>query len=192
MNKITIILSVDDIFNRLLTFGHRQYGEEVTELEHALQSAMLANDCGEPHALVAACLLHDYGHLLHDLGEEIAGTGIDARHEMIGAASLASSFPAAVVEPIRLHVAAKRYLYQQDESYFKSLSAASRQSLALQGGPMTEAEIIEFEELEYHQEAIRLRHYDDRAKIQHLVVPPLETYRTMLESLRISPRVHES
>ena len=111
---------------------------------------------------------------------------------MIGAASLASSFPAAVVEPIRLHVAAKRYLCQQDESYFKSLSAASRQSLALQGGPMTEAEIIEFEELEYHQEAIRLRHYDDRAKIQHLVVPPLETYRTMLESLRISPRVHES
>lgn len=185
MNRDTKTKTIDDIFNRFSVQGHRHYGEEVTELEHALQAAWLASLDSEPPSLVAACLLHDFGHLLHDLGERIADIGIDARHEEIGADKLSASFPAAVVEPIRLHVAAKRYLCRHDTSYLESISDASRLSLTLQGGPMTEKESIRFEGSEFYREAIRLRRYDDAAKIQNQPTPQLETYRAVLESLLI-------
>ncbi|MFM8358690.1 MAG: HD domain-containing protein, partial [Verrucomicrobiota bacterium] len=90
--------------------GHRRYGEHVTELQHALQCASMAQDAGEAPEIVGACLLHDFGHLLHDLGEDIAERGIDARHEHVGANRLAAVFVAEVVEPIRMHADAKRYL----------------------------------------------------------------------------------
>ena len=100
---------INEVFARYEMHGHRQYGEEVTELQHALQCAMFAQHAGEPVHMVAACLLHDYGHLLHHLGEDIAKRGIDALHEELGADHLGNIFLPEVVEPIRLHVAAKRY-----------------------------------------------------------------------------------
>jgi [1-hydroxy-2-(trimethylamino)ethyl]phosphonate dioxygenase len=173
---------ITDIFALYEARGHRQYGEDVTELQHALQCAHLAQRTGEPAHMIAACLLHDYGHLLHDLGEDIAEQGVDAAHEELGANYLAQFFIPEVVGPIRLHVAAKRYLCWRQPRYLPNLSAASRQSLQLQGGVMTEAEAAAFVRHRYGEAAIWLRHYDDAAKRKDFVTPTLETYRTLLEA----------
>lgn len=178
---------IDELFERYRQFGHRSYGEEVTELEHALQTALLAREHGEEAPLIAAALLHDCGHLLHDLGEEIADEGIDAVHEMIGAELLSAHFPATVSEPVRLHVAAKRYLCQAEPGYLEELSAASQLSLSLQGGPMTSAEARSFENYPFFQSAVRLRRYDDAAKMIQVSTPSLESFRSLLIALLLDP-----
>ena len=183
MNEAAIESIIDELFDLYHQHGHRHYGEEVTELEHALQAAMLAERGGEAPALIAACLLHDCGHLLHDLGEEVAASGVDAAHERRGAALLSNHFPPAVFEPIRLHVAAKRYLCHRLPRYHAGLSAASRLSLDLQGGPMTVREAAEFELSPHYRRAIQLRRYDDAAKIAGALTPVLESYRPLLRSL---------
>jgi phosphonate degradation associated HDIG domain protein len=174
---------VSEILAVFRTRGHRAYGEHVTEQQHALQCATLAREEGQEDELVAACLLHDYGHLLHDLGENIADQGVDARHEHIGANRLSALFPGAVIEPIRMHAAAKRYLCWKESTYFDGLSEASRKSLALQGGPMTTEEALEFEANPHFDRAVRLRRYDDRGKQPDMVTPDLEEFRPILESL---------
>jgi phosphonate degradation associated HDIG domain protein len=165
--------------------GGAYFGEAVTEAEHALQCAHLARQAGASDSLIAAALLHDIGHLLHALGEDVAARGIDARHEDAGADWLARHFglPMSVVEPVRLHVAAKRYLCAIDPAYLAGLSPASVQSLALQGGPFSPEEVREFERLEFWREAVALRRWDDGAKVAGLEVPGLEEYRPLLESL---------
>lgn len=163
--------------------GHQHYGENVTELQHALQCAQLAQQAGEAPALVAACLLHDFGHLLHELGEEIADHGIDAGHEIIGAEALAPFFPLAVTQPIRLHVMAKRFLCYRQPTYAAALSAASQQSLALQGGPLSSAEAEEFIQTPFYAEAVRLRHYDEAAKVAGMAMPAFATYEPLLTNL---------
>lgn len=179
-------MAASQIINEILALyearGHRRYGEDVTELQHALQCAMFAQRTGEPAHMVAACLLHDYGHLLHDLGENIAERGVDARHEELGANHLAQIFIPQVTEPIRLHVAAKRYLCWRQPKYFDGLSEASQQSLRLQGGAMTEVEAADFMRNPYSYAAVWLRRYDDAAKVKDLATPLLKTYRTMLEA----------
>lgn len=174
---------INEIFALFAERGQRQYGEDVTELEHALQCALFATQAGEPGQVVAACLLHDYGHLLHDLGEDVAERGVDASHEERGAAHLARNFPLEVVEPIRLHVAAKRFLCLRQPEYFDGLSAASQLSLQLQGGVMSDAEACDFEVLPHSAAAVQLRRYDDAGKIPYLVTPPLESYRSLLTTL---------
>ncbi len=174
---------VSEIFRIYRQRGQRQYGERVTELQHALQSATLAGDAGETPEVIAACLLHDFGHLLHDLGEDIAERGINTRHEEVGAARLNSWFGPEVVEPIRLHAEAKRYLCWKENDYFHGLSEASRRSLALQGGPMTDAEALEFEVNPHFERAIRVRRYDDLAKVPALPTPGLEAFRSLLETI---------
>ncbi len=173
---------IHEIFALYEACGHRRYGEDVTELQHALQCAMFAKRAGEPAHMIAACLLHDYGHLLHDLGEDIAEQGVNAAHEALGANYLTQFFIPEVVEPIRLHVAAKRYRCWRQPRYLKGLSEASQRSLQLQGGVMTEAEASEFVRNPYSEAAVWLRHYDDAAKVKDFVTPKLETYRTMLEA----------
>lgn len=177
---------VDAIFDQYHRNGHRHYGEEVTELQHALQAAMLARLGGEGPHLIAAALLHDCGHLLHGLNEEIAREGIDASHETVGARFLSRHFPIEVAEPVRLHVAAKRYLCRREPSYLSALSVASRHSLELQGGPFTAEEAAAFELLPFSAPAIRLRRYDDSAKVVRADTPPLEDYRPLLASLVVS------
>src|ERR1041385_5658318 len=112
-----------------------------------LQSAFAAEREGAPPRLVAAALLHDYGHLIHDLPEDSAEHGVDTRHEDVGFDFLARHFPPEVVDPVRLHVAAKRSLCAVEPAYLEQLSGASRLSLELQGGPFSEAEVREFEAL---------------------------------------------
>ncbi len=170
------------VFARYEARGHQQYGEDVTELQHALQCAMFAGRAGEPPHIVVACLLHDYGHLLHDRGEDIAEQGVDAGHEEMGANHLAQMFIPEVVEPIRLHVAAKRYLCWRQPPYYDGLSPASQRSLQLQGGKMTADEASEFVQNTYSEAAVRLRRYDDAAKVKDVITPGLATYRTLLEA----------
>lgn len=159
------------------------FGEAVTQAEHALQAAARARAEGAPETLVAAALLHDIGHLLHDAGEDAAARGIDTGHEEDGCAWLSGHFPPEVTEPVRLHVAAKRYLCATDPAYRARLSPASAQSLALQGGPFTPDEVAAFEANPHYREAVRLRRWDDEAKVVGMEVAPLEDYRSLLESL---------
>jgi phosphonate degradation associated HDIG domain protein len=173
---------LDDLFELFATHGQGAYfGEAVTELEHALQCAHLAVGSGAADALVAAALLHDVGHLLHGLGEDIAERGIDGRHEEEGADWLMARFEPAVAGTVRLHVAAKRYLCAVDPDYARSLSEASQLSLQLQGGPFTPAEVTGFEQVPWFRWAVDVRRWDDGAKVPGLVVPGLEHYRTRLE-----------
>ena len=155
---------LDTILNVFHERGGRSYGEDVTELEHALQTAEFAKQFGEPEAIVLSCLLHDYGHMLHDLGEDIAHQGVDAQHEELGAKLLKGMFPEEILEPVRLHVAAKRYLCWKERSYIQGLSASSLLSLQLQGGPMSDLEAEAFEALPHYQAAVQVRRYDDMEK----------------------------
>ena len=175
---------VEDVFQLMRERGGGAYfGEPVSQLEHALQAAWFASEDGSAPELIAAALLHDVGHLLHDLGEDVMDEGLDTRHEEAGYRWVSARFGSDVAEPVRLHVIAKRYLCAVDPEYGASLSPASVQSLALQGGPFTEEQAREFEQLPGYGEAVRLRRWDDAAKQQGLGVPGLEEYRGLLESL---------
>src|SRR6266852_9367277 len=119
----------------------RRYGlSAINQLQHALQAAALAEADNCSPSTVLASLLHDVGHMVHTLGEDPAGRGIDDGHEELGAKWLAERFGPAVSEPVRLHVAAKRYLCAVEPDYFGCLSEASKHSLTMQGGPMTAEE----------------------------------------------------
>ena len=174
---------VDDIMRLFARRGASAYhGEAVSQAEHALQAAELAEQEGAPDALVVAALLHDVGHLLDGQDEDLAHRGIDGRHEEAGSHWLARHFGPEVIEPIRLHVAAKRYLCAVDPAYRNGLSPASRLSLSVQGGPMGDEERTQFEANPYYRDAIRLRHWDDTAKVPGLEVPGLGHYHDRLDA----------
>lgn len=143
----------------------------INQQQHALQAATLAEKEGRGNALVVAALLHDIGHMVHDLGENPADAGIDDRHEELGHTWLANHFGPEVTEPVRLHVAAKRYLCAMEPDYFAKLSSDSVKSLALQGGPMSAEEVKAFEALPHSAEAVQLRRYDEQAKVKGLETP---------------------
>ncbi len=132
------------------------FGERVSMTEHALQSAYFAQQGGAPALLVLAALLHDIGHLL------------------------AQRFPAAICEPVRLHVAAKRYLCATDAQYSAKLSPASVHTLKLQGGPMSANEVAQFESERYFTDAVRVRRWDDAGKVAGLKTPQLAEYGTRI------------
>lgn len=180
--------AIDQIFQLLEARGHGSYfGEPVSQLEHALQCAHFATEEHAGSELVVAALLHDVGHLLHEQGENVADDGVDTAHEDLGQAWLSRYFGENVTRPIALHVAAKRYLCATDKSYSAQLSPSSLQSLQLQGGPMSAAEIADFEADKIAQDAVRLRRWDDLAKVEGKNVPPLSHYRGVLESVVKAP-----
>lgn len=181
MNGIDLRLS--RVMQLFAQHGGSQYGgESVTQLEHALQSALLAEQLQSPPTLVAAALLHDVGHLLHELPDDAPERGIDDRHEQLGADFVGSHFVRETVDPIRLHVAAKRYLCTVDEHYILSLSPPSITSLYLQGGRMNAVEVAAFEAEPLFQEAVLLRRWDDTAKIPDLQTPTIDHFLPALES----------
>ena len=164
--------------------GDSEYGgEAVTQREHALQCALLAEQSAAPTSLIVAALLHDVGHLLHDLPTDAPEQGIDDAHENSGNHFLKKHFGPEVTEPVRLHVAAKRYLCTVDASYYEQLSEPSIVSLELQGGTMSDGEKAEFESSPYWKEALELRRWDDMAKVVDLETPTVEHYAPMIASV---------
>jgi [1-hydroxy-2-(trimethylamino)ethyl]phosphonate dioxygenase len=154
--------------------GDRQYGlSPVSRRAHALQAALLAEKAGCPSALIAAALLHDIGHMVHGLGDDPAAEGLDDRHEQLGCDFLQRYFGPEVTEPVRLHVAAKRYLCATEADYFGRLSPDSVRSLTLQGGPMSAQEVAAFDALAQSQAAVQLRRFDEAAKVKNLTTPPV-------------------
>ena len=177
------MIVTDQVFSIFISKGDASYfGEQVSQLQHALQCADLAERAKAKNSLVVAALLHDFGHLLHSLPENIADEGVDARHEEIGGAWLAQHFGPDVIEPICLHVAAKQYLCAVDAEYLSRLSPASIQSLRLQGGPLSPNEVKAFETRAHFRDAVNLRRWDDAAKIPGLAVPDLEHYRSRIDA----------
>jgi phosphonate degradation associated HDIG domain protein len=172
---------VDEISRAFAGRGGDFYGERITQLDHALQCALLAEEEGAPDPLIAAALLHDYGHLFEGRGDAAEHFGRDARHEIHGARALRRWFGADVTGPIALHVAAKRYLCAVEPGYEDALSPASTLSLRLQGGRFTPAQRQSFELRPYAADAVRLRHWDDSGKLVGRAVPSLEHYCALLE-----------
>jgi [1-hydroxy-2-(trimethylamino)ethyl]phosphonate dioxygenase len=172
----------DSIREMFIGRGDSMYaGEPVTQTQHALQCAHFAEQAAAPLRLIVSALLHDVGHLLHDLGEDCADHGIDDRHEDRGAVWLVEHFPDEVVEPVRLHVAAKRYRCAIDPEYLSQLSGASVLSLKLQGGPMSPEEQQAFREHPQWRDALRLRMWDEAAKDPELLVAPLAHYLDIVD-----------
>jgi phosphonate degradation associated HDIG domain protein len=168
------MLTIADIELLFARHGGEQYsGEPVTQLEHALQTAHLAeqSDAGDP--LVTACLLHDLGHLLNHQGETPTLRGIDDTHQYYALPFLRGLFPDGVLDAIKLHVDAKRYLCQVDSGYYDRLSADSKRSLALQGGVFDGAAAAAFIAQPGAHDAVRLRQWDDLAKQADLTTPSL-------------------
>ena len=160
------------------------FGEQVSMLEHGLQAAHFASIDGASPSLVVAALLHDVGHLLEAVPDDIADWRQDAQHEAVGSAWLARHFDADVWEPVALHVAAKRYLCATDPAYHAQLSSASVHTLRLQGGPMPAAEVSAFERHGFFREAVRLRRWDDRGKIAGFATQGLDHYLALIEAVR--------
>ena len=164
---------LDDLVALYTLHGSRFYGDEpVSQLEHALQCAQLAEQAGAPDELVLAALLHDVGHLIS------AGYGA---HEEIGARYLYGIVPESVIQPIRLHVSAKRYLCCSEPSYWDSLSAESKRSLERQGGPFSGAAASYFLTKPFADAAVRLRRWDEGAKVPGHATPQLGYYLDKLE-----------
>ena len=168
------MLSLHDIETVYTRRGHEQYsGEPVTQLEHALQTAALAEAAGADDELVTACLLHDLGHLLHELGASPALRGVDDVHQYAALPFLRGLFGERVLGGIQLHVDAKRYLCASVPGYEAALSADSQRSLKLQGGVFDAAQSAAFIKRPGAADAVRLRQWDDLAKVEGGATPPL-------------------
>lgn len=181
--------SVDEVLALYQRWGADHYDEDISQLDHALQTAALAVEAGTADELVAAALLHDVGHLL-DLASGRASAddeAVDLAHEAAGARYLAGLFPPAVTAPVALHVGAKRYRCAVDAGYAASLSEGSTRSLARQGGPMSRAEAAAFAVHPGAAAAVALRGWDDSGKVDGLDVAPLAHYRDLLDRVSLRP-----
>jgi phosphonate degradation associated HDIG domain protein len=180
--------SVGEVLSLFEQHGLDRYDEEVTQLDHALQTAALAVADGASDALVAAALLHDVGHLLElAAGAAFDPDRADLHHEARGARYLATLFPEPVTMPIALHVRAKRYRCTVEPGYRAALSPASASSLARQGGLLDASGVRAFEANPSFEDAVRLRGWDDGGKRPDLDVQPLHAYVPLLEGLSRAP-----
>jgi phosphonate degradation associated HDIG domain protein len=168
------LIQIEQLF--ALRGADRYAGEPVTQLEHALQCALLAESEDAGDELVTAALLHDLGHMLHELGATPTLQGVDDGHQYRALPFLRGRFGDAVIEPIKLHVDAKRYLCAVRPAYFTALSEDSRRSLRLQGGVFDESQAECFIAQSGAAPAVRLRLWDDQAKTAGRATPPLRYY----------------
>jgi predicted HD phosphohydrolase len=156
-------------------------GEELTISEHMIQTAMLAekNRCSSD--LICSSLLHDYGHFVVNNPNQLVANQIDGNHEIIGANYLKTFFSNEIIQPILLHVDAKKYL-AREKKYFNSLSGPSKVSLKLQGGIMSDDEAKQFEQNKNYKNAIKLRRFDEGAKKQNIKIKDIKDYKKLLIS----------
>jgi phosphonate degradation associated HDIG domain protein len=182
-------LCLADIERLFEMHGHIEYsGDGVTQLEHALQAAHLAEQACAAPALITAAFLHDLGHLLNLQGETPTASGIDDQHQYFAIPFLRPLFPAAVIEPIRLHVDAKRALCALEAGYYDALSEDSRRSLKLQGGTYTPEQAAAFKAKSHAEDAMRVRRWDDAAKVPGARTPPLSHYLDIATSCAMPQR----
>ncbi len=179
LSPATIVSFIGDIFEQ---HGSKEYlGEPVTVAEHMLQAATFAEQGNHDETIIVAALLHDIGHFTSDLGTFSMEDTEDRLHEVAGAAVLERLFPPVITDCVRHHVAAKRYLCATRRDYFDRLSLASVHSLNLQGGPMKNAEVVEFEKNPSFREIIQVRYCDDAGKRTGMKTPPFEHFAPMVQ-----------
>lgn len=179
LTQDTIVAFIGDIFARR---GAESYlGERVTMSQHMLQAAHLAEQETADDELVAAALLHDIGHYTNEFPDDALARGIDNHHDAAGAAVLAPFFPSIVVDAVREHVAAKRYLCATDPAYHARLSPASVHTLELQGGPMSDREVAAFREHPNLDAIVRVRLWDEAAKDPDAATPAFGHYAPLLQ-----------
>ena len=172
---------VDKIVSNFKNNNSLYIGENVTIAEHMIQSAMMAEKSKSNNNLVCACLLHDYGHFILDNPDELVRKKQDGKHEEIGYEYLKKFFKKEIVEPIKHHVIAKRYL-AREKKYFDRLSEASVVSLELQGGVLDTKEAKLFENQEFFKEAIMLRKFDEAAKKIGVKIKDIIQYKDLLKA----------
>lgn len=176
-----ILEAIEQIFTDKAAANY--LGEDCTTASHMLQGAYLASEEGAADELVAAALLHDIGHFANAFTQTALENGVDGHHELVGAEILAGHFPERTIAAVRNHVAAKRYLCATDAAYHDRLSAASKATLKLQGGPMSAAEVAAFEALPHFQDAVKVRLWDDEGKSPDADIPPFSHYKPLLAKL---------
>ncbi len=174
--------SIEEIFSLFEQFGGEEYGENLSQLEHMIQSAILAQKEQQTEDVIIAALLHDIGHLYgHQLERQRMGDFGVVDHESLGAKYLLSKgFSPKVAALVEGHVLAKRYLCYVNPEYLNNLSQASMETLKQQGGPMNKEEAARFRLSPYFELSIRMRHWDEEAKIPELKLPPIASYKDML------------
>ena len=172
---------IDKIISNFKNNKSLYIGEKVTISEHMIQTAMMAEKSKSKDDLVCSCLLHDYGHFILDDPDELVRNNQDGKHEDIGYEYLKKFFKREIVEPIKHHVTAKRYL-ARDKKYFNRLSNASVVSLELQGGLLNNQEAKAFEKEEFFKEAIKLRKFDEAAKEVGVKIKDIIQYKDLLKA----------
>ena len=172
---------IDKIISNFINNKSLYIGEKVTISEHMIQSAMIAENAKSSSSLICSCLLHDYGHFILENPDKLVRKKIDGKHEDIGYEYLKKFFKKDVVEPIKYHVLAKRYLAKK-KKYFNSLSEASKISLKLQGGVLNKKESKEFEKRDFFKNSIKLRKFDEVAKRTDIKMKSIIEYKNLLSS----------
>ncbi|WP_371225122.1 HD domain-containing protein [Roseovarius sp. 2305UL8-3] len=179
LDRTTIVAFLADIFER--RGGEEYLGEPVTMAEHMLQGATIAEKNGQSEEIIVAALLHDIGHFTSEFGTFSMDDTEDRYHEEAGAEVLEQFFPSIVTDCVRYHVAAKRYLCATKPAYFNRLSEASVHSLNLQGGPMRDDEVAEFEKNPNLKEIVAVRYLDDAGKIADMDTPGFAHFAPMVQ-----------
>jgi len=172
---------IDKIISNFINNKSLYIGEKITISEHMIQSAMIAEKAKSSSSLICSCLLHDYGHFILVNPDKLVSENLDGKHEDIGYEYLRKFFKKEVVEPIKYHVLAKRYLVRE-EKYFNSLSDASKKSLKLQGGVLNKIESKEFEKKDFFKQSIKLRKFDEVAKRTDIKIKSIIEYKDLLSS----------
>ena len=172
---------IDKIVSNFINNKSLYIGEKVTISEHMIQTAMIAEKVKSSNSLICSCLLHDYGHFILEDPDKLVRKKIDGKHEDIGYEYLKKFFKKDVVEPIKYHVLAKRYL-AKEKKYFNSLSEASKISLKLQGGVLNKKESKEFEKKDFFKQTIKLRKFDEIAKRTDMKMKSIIEYKNLLGS----------
>lgn len=181
--KMTIEQTADLVISLYEKYGGDDYiGEPVSQVEHMCQSAILAENEGYNDEIILAAFFHDIGHLCEHIMEvkQMDGYGV-VDHEKLGADFLLEKgFSGNIASLVRNHVQAKRYLTFSNEDYYNQLSEASKKTLEFQGGRMSAEEALAFQADPLFEMHIRLRQWDEKAKLENQPLPLLKKYRDMM------------